>query len=448
MSVNDCLDHYYRCLPAPLQFRTKDASRGSYGYFRFGAHITCFGTYCGPQATQRVSSFLHDSISDLELRDDTIFLPFDPAEVIENLRREKYMDNQANGGLMSGFARMYYLIRPTLSARVRAFLQKQYFRKWQEIAFPRWPVDCSVDNLHENLLRLSLQSGRHESLPFIWFWPKGASSCAIMTHDVETTTGRHLCPMLMDIDDAFGIKASFQIVPEDRYPVGRDFLDSIRQRGFELAIHDLNHDGLLYQNRTQFARRAAQIDAYRAEYAVEGFRAAILYRRQQWYEDLNFSYDMSVPNVAHLDPQRGGCCTVMPYFLGNILELPLTTTQDYTLFRILNEHSLDLWKRQIEIIMEKHGLISCLVHPDYIGNSVERNTYEALLRYLVFLKQEKNVWIATPGEVNRWWRQRSQMRLVESREGWRIEGPGQESARVAHASIINDRVVFTLPSMD
>ena len=68
-----------------------------------------------------------------------------------------------------------------------------------------------------------------------------------------------------------------------------------------------------------------------------------------WYDDLKFSYDMSVPNVAHLDPQRGGCCTVMPYFLGDILEIPVTTVQDYTLFSILDDYSIDLWKRQIEI---------------------------------------------------------------------------------------------------
>ena len=53
---------------------------------------------------------------------------------------------------------------------------------------------------------------------------------------------------------------------------------------------------------------------------------------------------MSVPNVAHLEPQRGGCCTVMPYFVGDVLELPLTTIQDYSLFHILGDYSTTLWK--------------------------------------------------------------------------------------------------------
>jgi hypothetical protein len=119
-------------------------------------------------------------------------------------------------------------------------------------------------------------------------------------------------------------------------------------------------------------RRVAKINHYGREWGVDGFRAAVLYRRQEWFKDLEFSYDMSVPNVAHLDPQRGGCCTVMPYFVGGLLELPVTTTQDYTLFHILRDYKADLWKTQIELIMEKHGLLSFIVHPDYVTTDPER----------------------------------------------------------------------------
>ena len=85
----------------------------------------------------------------------------------------------------------------------------------------------------ERLLLLSLKAQQRESIPFIWFWPEGAPSCAIMTHDVETTAGKDFCSTLMDIDDRFGIKSSFQVVPEERYEVPREYLDSITRRGFE-----------------------------------------------------------------------------------------------------------------------------------------------------------------------------------------------------------------------
>src|SRR3974377_2217094 len=100
---------------------------------------------------------------------------------------------------------------------------------------------------------------------------------------------------------------------------------------------------------------------------------------------------MSVPNVAHLDPQRGGCCTVMPYFVGNILEIPLTTTQDYMLFHLLNDYSLDLWRMQTEAIMQKNGLVSFLIHPDYIIEKRARGTYRDLLTFLRQLRSRERL---------------------------------------------------------
>jgi hypothetical protein len=81
---------------------------------------------------------------------------------------------------------------------------------------------------------------------------------------------------------------------------------------------------------------------YGREYSADGLRAGVPYRKQAWYDALDFACNMSVPNVAHLDPQPVGCCTVMPYFIGNILELPVTSTRAYTLFNILKEHSTEL----------------------------------------------------------------------------------------------------------
>jgi hypothetical protein len=152
---------------------------------------------------------------------------------------------------------------------------------------------------------------------------------------------------------------------------------------------------------------------------------------------------MSVPNVAHLEPQRGGCCTVFPYFIGSILEIPLTTIQDYSLFHILGEYSVDLWKKQIALIREKHGLVSLIVHPDYIMEKRALEAYKTLLEHLSELRHE-GVWMALPQEVNRWWRERSQTKVVLRDGGWRLEGPAQERGRIAYASIRNGKVVYTV----
>jgi hypothetical protein len=442
--TSECLVHYYRCPQRHLRFELKESLSAAKGYFQFGSGATCYGGYSGLEPSPVPTGMLRDALRDTVIDDGTVYLPCDPAQIVECLRGEMYVGDWRDQKSMSALARLYYLIRPVLPVGLRRHLQKLHFQGWDKQSFPRWPVDCSVDNLLQQLLLLSIRSSGVERIPFIWFWPEGASSCAIMTHDVETKLGRDFCAALMDVDDSFGIKASFQVIPEERYGVDREFLSSIRNRGFEVVVHDLNHDGHLYRDQKRFLERANKINAYGREYEAKGFRAGVLYRKQLWFEALDFAYDMSVPNVARLDPQCGGCCTVMPYFIGSILELPVTTTQDYTLFNILNDYSIDLWKRQIEVIMANHGLMSFIAHPDYLVASRERSIYRALLRHLARLREEKDVWITTPGEVNRWWRQRAEMNLVENSNGWRIQGEGKERARIAYASERNGHLVLSL----
>jgi hypothetical protein len=408
------------------------------GYFRFGAE-TCFGACAGVTPRLDPTELLEDALPRVITRAGAPSLPFDLAEVVNNLRNEAYLNRSIFNSTM---ASAYYLLRPFLPVPVRKHLQKITLKDWEKLPFPHWPVDTTVDNLFERTMLLMLESQGLDRIPFIWFWPDGASSCAIMTHDVETTAGRNFCSTLMDIDDRFGIKASFQVVPERRYQVSDAFLGEIRDRGFEINVQDLNHDGRLYQDREKFLSRIAKINEYGRGWGASGFRAAVLYRRQEWFDSLRFSYDMSVPNVAHLDPQRGGCCTVMPYFIGDVLELPVTTIQDYSLFHILNDYSIDLWKRQINAIHKKNGLMSFIVHPDYITHSHPQSTFETLLAYLERLREEKNVWMPIPGEVDRWWRARAQMRLVAAGDGWRIEGTGSERARIAYVSNSNGRLSY------
>ena len=438
--MTDCFTRYYRCPERYVRFARNESLSAANGYFRFGQEATCYGRCFGEHASPCPDGKLYDALPDIVIENGVTYLPFDLERIVDNLCHEEYVGEWQGSTL----ARMYYSVRPLLSVGVRRHLQRFHLRGWDKQSFPKWPVDCSVNNLFEQLMLLSLRASSVKRIPFIWFWPEGSSGCAIMTHDVETKVGRDSCRTLIDLDDSFGVKASFQIVPEERYTVSPEFLQSIRRRECEVVVHDLNHDGHLYRDRDQFLERVAKINSYGKEYGADGFRAGALYRKQVWYDALKFSYDMSIPNVAHLDPQHGGCCTVMPYFIGDILELPVTTIQDYTLFNILNDYSISIWKRQIDIIMEKHGLMSFIVHPDYIMKPLELQVYRKLLDHLARLKEEKGVWIALPGEVNRWWRQRAKMQLVESAQGWQIEGLGKERARVAYASEKDGRLVVTM----
>ena len=122
----------------------------------------------------------------------------------------------------------------------------------------------------------------------------------------------------------------------------------------------------------------------------------------------------------------------------------MTTVQDYTLFNILNDFSTTIWRQQTEIIANKFGLMSFIIHPDYVIEERERAIYEELLRHLVDLREKKSVWVTTPSEVNRWWRQRAEMRLVSTPDGWKIEGAGDGRGRVAYASLEGNRIVYEI----
>jgi hypothetical protein len=431
----------YRCPEEFLRFVQSGELSREAGYFRFGPNVICYGRSSLGNLQPQLSSLLPDAVEHSVVDDGTLRLPFDPDEVIDNLRLERYPECRL-GGCDSVLKKIYYWLRPLTNQLFRKKIKQFHFRNWQGLSFPRWPVDTTVESLCETLLSLSLQAKGIDKIPFVWFWPRAARACVMMTHDVETEAGRDFCRVLLEIDDSFGMKSSFQIVPQGRYEVPSSLLDVIRTRGFEVGIQDLNHDGQLFVDRGEFQRRVAVINRYGREYAAKGFRAAVLYRKPEWYEDLEFSFEMSIPNVAHLDPQRGGCCTVMPYFIGKILELPVTTTQDYTLFHLLNERSIAVWKNQVELILEKYGLASFIVHPDYVQEPDTRSVYEDLLRYLRDMGSKAAIWTALPRDVNSWWRARSQMSVIRDGNSWRIEGAGAEHAVLAFAKNVNGKLVY------
>ena len=448
--VNQSLLDYYRIPMDSLGgvSLSADAAAGDAGFFHFGQGNICYGRCASGVAADLAGSSAFNAAQHVRRNGIALQLPFDFTEVVENLRQERYRQSSPRGierfASTESIRKLYYLTRNYLPFEIRRQLQRIYFYDWKRVSFPAWPVDLTVDKLHEHLLRLTMEASGVKKLPFIWFWPEGAPNCLIMTHDVETSVGRDFTFNLMDLDESYGFKASYQVIPEKRYHVTDEFVSRIRSRGCEFNIHDLNHDGNLYLERKEFVRRAIGINSYARKYESRGFRAGAMYRRQAWYDTFEFSYDMSVPNVAHLEPLRGGCCTVMPYFIGGILELPLTTAQDYSLFHILNDYSIDLWKQQLALIRGRNGLISFLTHPDYLIDERTRKIYELLLIHLREMAARDNVWLALPGEVDRWWRARSQMKLHQKGNYWLIEGPGKERARLAYAVLNEGRLVYEL----
>jgi hypothetical protein len=434
---------YFCCPESFAEFAIDEAVHGTSreGFFRFGADLVCYGSALGKTSPAPDGS-LPDLLATVKSDGHSCLLPFVPTEVAASMRRERYVRPEQRSAAKRLIRQIYYLVRPLLPVRLRRPLQARWLRGWQDRPFPQWPVDTSVDRLFTQLMRVKLQTSQQREIPFIWFWPDGHQACAVMTHDVETEAGLNFTEELMDINDRHGIKSSFQLIPAARYTVTEATVKRIRNRGFDVNVHDLKHDGHLFDDADEFGEAADEINAHGVRFGSNGFRSGALYRNQDWYGALRFRYDMSVPNCAHLDPQRGGCCTVMPYFVGDMIEIPVTATQDYSLFHVLKTYDQKLWREQIARISAVHGLISFIVHPDYLDHPDALGAYETLLRSLADLRANSGLWIARPDEVDDWWRARHATRLEETADGWRVSGDGAARARVAFASLKGDRLVY------
>jgi hypothetical protein len=434
---------YFCCPDAFAGFHIDEAvnPEAREGFFNFGPDLICYGR-AAVETAEEPGGPLPDLLAAVQLPDQCCILPFRPTSVADSMRRERYVQLQRTPAAKRLIRQLYYFLRPMLPVKVRRSLQARWLSGWQARLFPRWPVDTSVDRLFTRLMQLKLQTSREPYIPFIWFWSDGKQACAVMTHDVETAAGLEFTEELMNINDRHGIKSSFQLIPAARYNVTESVVQKIRNRGFDVNVHDLKHDGHLFDQADQFRRDAEQINAHGIRFGSRGFRSGALYRNQDWYDALKFRYDMSVPNCAHLDPQHGGCCTVMPYFIGDLLELPVTATQDYSLFHVLKTYDQSLWGEQIARIAAVHGLMNFIVHPDYLDHPDAVRAYTSLLDHLTELRVKQGLWIARPDDVDQWWRARHAMRLEKTAGGWTVHGEGSERARIAYASLEDNQLVW------
>lgn len=436
---------YFQCPEVYAEFEVPNDLSGNATYFQFEDDLICYGRAGLGSSTRLPDPTLPELRAGFN--NSHVHLPLYPDEVANNQRLEHYAASHRPSAVRNGASGVafafYYMLRPWMSVPLRRQLQRIYSIGSRNVAFPRWPNDTTADDFLSCLLRLVIQNRGHK-IPFIWFWPNGAGACLALTHDVESQLGYQFCSELMGLDEQFGFRSSFQLVPEDRYRTSLEFVREIKQRSFEVNIHDFNHDGHLFRDWNTFSSRAPKIRKYAEAFEAKGFRSAIMYRNPEWLPVLGFEYDMSIPNAAHLDPQRGGCCTLFPFFINDVLELPLTTIQDYALLHILNTRSIELWQRQTELIFRRHGLATFLVHPDYIVRQKDQDVYVRLLAHLRRWCDDTGVWSATPQEINNWWRARRDMRLVSKGNVWSIEGPQRERARLAFAGIDHGQLKFEL----
>jgi hypothetical protein len=94
------------------------------------------------------------------------------------------------------------------------------------------------------------------------------------------------------------------------------------------------------------------------------------------------------------------------------VELPYTLPQDFTLFILMKEKNIDIWKKKLDWIVEKGGMVLLITHPDYMNGQKKKcgieeypmEFYEEFLDY-VRTKYGDQYWNPLPKEMARFWKQ-------------------------------------------
>lgn len=269
---------------------------------------------------------------------------------------------------MNAFIRQtYYRLRPLIPRRVQWFLRRKLARKQRRAHVDRWPVDPSCGNP-----------------PPGWRgWPEAKDFALVLTHDVEHAAGQSRCQSLMECELELGFRASFNFVPR-RYADQPALRQLLSERGFEVGVHGLYHDGRLFESHETFMQRAAEINEFIAAWGAAGFRAPSMHHRLDWMSVLNVEYDASTFDVDPFEPQPDGAGTIFPFMVGTgeraFVELPYTLAQDSTVFLLLQEEGPAVWLTKLAWVAEQGGMALLNTHPDYMAfepNQQSRETYPA-----------------------------------------------------------------------
>jgi len=303
--------------------------------------------------------------------------------------------------------RSYYHIKPFLPHRARLAVRR-WRAEWRRRHFAaEWPIKLAT-----------------AAKPPGWRgWPEGKKFAFVLTHDVEGTRGLEQCRAIADLERARGLRSSFNFIPEGDYRVSPELRDYLCGNGFEVGVHDLKHNGKLYLSRATFLRHAQSINRYLREWNAVGFRSGFMHHNLDWLRELDVLYDSSTFDTDPFEPQPDGVDTIFPFWVPappqpstlnpqpsaspkGYIELPYTLPQDFTLFLVLQEKTIDVWKQKIDWLAEQGGMAMIDVHPDYVdlkgsgqaGVSYPLRFYTEFLDY-VQQKYAGQFWQALPREV-------------------------------------------------
>ena len=300
---------------------------------------------------------------------------------------------------------IYYQVKPFFPQTLAWLLRRWYSNPKRRNFSLQWPAESRyMQFLQDTMRQVSLLSGINP-VEYVNFWPKGQNLCLVLTHDVETAEGQKYIPEVADMEEKLGFRSSFNFIPE-RYSIDRGLTADLVQRGFEIGIHGLKHDGKLYLSQKKFRDRCVRINEYLKLHDAVGFRSPLTHRQPEWMQSLAIEYDSSFFDTDPYEPMPGGTMSLLPFFIGQFIELPYTLMQDYTLISFLHNTSPQIWLEKVQFIEQYQGMVLLNSHPDYLQHPPGMDVYT---QFLSEVKQENEIYHTLPREVARWWRYRAQV---------------------------------------
>ncbi len=354
--------------------------------------------------------------------------------------------------------RLYYLFKPAIPKSIRVRVRSWFTIRKRATVGDIWPIMPGS-----------------ESKPKGWpGWPEGKKFALVITHDVEGQEGLEHCRQLMQMETEMGFRSSYNFIPEGSYQTPIALRDELTANGFEVGVHDLRHDGLLYDSPRQFAKNAKRINEHLKEWGSVGFRSGFMLNRLDWLHALNIQYDASTFDADPFEPQPEGRKTIFPFWVsapenresrgnprssdsdagdaGGYVELPYTLPQDSTLFLLLREKTPEIWMRKLDWIVEHGGMALINIHPDYIEfgeKECARDRYPVsfIRQFLAYISQKysESHWNPLAKDLAKWFAGvREQQSLVEP--GSADKNPESSPPSCDHGALKGKRAAVLLYS--
>jgi glycosyltransferase involved in cell wall biosynthesis len=246
-------------------------------------------------------------------------------------------------------------------------------------------------------------------------WPEGKRFALVLTHDVVSSRGLARVNQLIKLEAKHGFISSFNFVPEGQYRVPDSLPGTLDQAGCEVGILGLEDDGKLFRSKDGFASKATRIRKYLERWRASGFRSRDIHPRLTWLHELHVEYDASCYDADPFRPETDSVGTVFPFWVESpggtgFVELPSTLPQGFTLFTILREKHIDVWRRKLDWIAAHGGMALLNTPPDNMclengkpgWDEFPAERYEEFLRCVNDLYRG-TFWHALPRDVSRFY---------------------------------------------